>query len=181
MAAKKKKKKTGAQARLFLVFGCLTAAALLASTVLLLVGMLPTLVAMIADRTKKGTLVLTVGAMNLAGCSPFLIELWAKGHTVDIAVSLITEPLTIVVMYCAAGVGYIIDWAMSGIVGTVMVQRAEQRVEDINKTQADVIERWGREVTGEIPVDPYGFPIQQETEETEQSKEDQQKQEVKDQ
>lgn len=160
----KKKSRIGRRARLFLVMGCLAAAALLASTVLLLVGMLPTLVALVADRSKRRTLVLTVGSMNLAGCAPFLIDLWAKGHTVDVALSLVADPLTVIVMYCAAGAGYIIDWAMSGIVGIVMVQRAGQRVKEIENQHAGLVERWGREVTGEIPVDSYGFPLKDEAE-----------------
>lgn len=140
--------------------GLAVAVVALPSTVILLVGLLPTMVAVLIDRSKKRTKSLTVGAMNVAGCVPFLIDLWTTANTLENALSVISDPRTIVVIYSAAAIGYLIDWALSGIVATLMVQRAESRRAEIKKRHADLIERWGREVTGEIPLDPYGFPIE---------------------
>ncbi len=160
MAAKKKsKKKAGRswQIQLMLVFILLAGIAAMSTTMLLLIGMLPTFVALFIDRTAEKTRVLTVGAMNAAGCTPFILQLWTTGAAMDNALTIITDPLTIVVMYCAAGVGYIIDWSISGLVGSVMVQRGGLRRNQIAKRQAELVERWGPEVTGDSPVDAYGF------------------------
>lgn len=156
----KKKKKIGAKAQLLGVVGVFAGIVFMPTTIVLLMGMLPTVVAAVIDRTGKGTKALTVGAMNLAGCTPFLIDLWTKSHTAEMAVTIITDPRTMIVIYSAAGIGYLINWAMTGIVGTVMVQRGGIRLKDIKKRQEALIERWGREVTGELPLDPYGFPIE---------------------
>ncbi len=155
---KGKKKKSGWGLQIIMIFGLLAAVLFMPTTILLVVGMLPTVVAALIDR-KGGARAITVGALNLCGCVPFLMDLWTKGHTTELAVSLIKDPLTIIVMYAAAGIGYMIDWALSGIVATILVQRSTSRMEAIRKRQAELVERWGREVTGELPLDAEGFPV----------------------
>lgn len=160
MAGKKKiKKKAGRswQMQMMLIFILLAGVAAMSTTMLLLIGMLPTFVALFIDRTSEKTRVLTVGAMNAAGCTPFVLQLWTTGVSMDNAITIISDPLTIIVMYCAAGVGYIIDWSISGLVGSVMIQRGSLRRNQIAKRQAELVERWGPEVTGDSPVDIYGF------------------------
>ncbi|PZQ47722.1 MAG: hypothetical protein DI551_02870 [Micavibrio aeruginosavorus] len=129
-----------------------------AVAILLIVGMIPTIVAAIVDRTKGKVRTLTIGAINFAGCAPFALEIFKRGNDLHTAISYVVQPRTIVVMYLAAGVGYMIDWAMTGIVSSIMVQRAKGRTKEIKKQQAQLIERWGVEVTGTIPLDEYGFP-----------------------
>lgn len=51
-----------------------------------------------------------------------------------------------------------VDWALSGIVATVLVERAKGRVEAIRKEQDDLVS-WGTEVKGDMPLDAFGFPI----------------------
>ncbi|MFN3828151.1 MAG: hypothetical protein ACK4NR_11080 [Micavibrio sp.] len=157
---KNKKKSKSWSSQILLVFALLTMVIFMPTTILLLFGMLPTVVAAVVDR-KGGTRAITVGSMNLAGCIPFLLDLWTSGHTAANAVALITNPSTIVVMYAAAAIGYMIDWALSGIIATIMIQRTTARLEAIRKRQDELIERWGPEVTGDIPVDPDGFPLEE--------------------
>ncbi len=169
MAAKKKNSKKNKQApigwmpQILLIFILLAALAAMPTTVVLFFGLLPTVVAFAVDRTKTKTRVLTVGAMNIAGCAPFVLRLWATDHSLDNAFVIITDPRTIIVMYCAAGVGYILDWTVSGLIGTLMVSKATHRREMIKKRQAEMVERWGREVTGEVAVDASGFPVEEDS------------------
>ena len=153
-----KQKKSGWGLQIMMIFGLLAAVLFMPTTILLVVGMLPTVVAALIDR-KGGARAITVGALNLCGCIPFLMDLWTKGHTTELAVSLIADPLTIIVMYAAAGIGYMIDWALSGIVATIMVQRSAARLDAIRKRQEELVTRWGREVSGELPLDAEGFPV----------------------
>lgn len=157
--AKKKKKQRSFQSQIFLIVGVIMAAVFLPSTFLLLVGMLPTPFAVFVDRTKKKNKVITVGALNLAGCAPFLFELWTTGHDFERSVEIVTDPQAIVVMYSAAAVGYLISWAMTGIVASMMYQRGLARKKAVEKRQKELVERWGREVTGELPLDEFGFAI----------------------
>jgi hypothetical protein len=154
----RRRRSGGVRGSFLSIFVLIAAIVFMPTTILLFFGMLPTVVAAVIDRTGKGIKALTVGSMNLAGCTPFLLELWTKGHTVDQAVILITDPRAVIVIYCAAGMGYLIDWTMSGIVKIVMVQRSQVRLKEIRKLQEGLIERWGREVVGDLPLDAYGFP-----------------------
>ena len=158
MAKKRKKSRSTWKAQIFLIAALMLGVVFNALAVILLVGMIPTIVAAIVDRSEGRMRAVTVGAINFAGCTPFLVEVFKKGNTIETAITYITQPRTIVVMYMAAGMGYLIDWAMTGIVSAIMVQRAKARIKEIKKDQKDLIERWGVEVTGTIPLDEYGFP-----------------------
>jgi len=170
MAKKKESKKEGKKVRksggragkkqLLNGMALVMALVFMPTTIFLFLAMLPTIVAGVIDRTGKGTMALTVGSMNLAGATPFLLDLWTTGHTVPDALALITNPRTVIVIYCAAGMGYMINWVLSSMVATIMVQHAGLRLKSIKKRQADLVERWGREVTGDVPLDVFGFPIE---------------------
>jgi hypothetical protein len=48
-----------------------------------------------------------------------------------------------------------------------MVQAGTARSGAIKRRQAELIERWGKEVTGEIPTDRHGFPLEESSPEPE--------------
>jgi len=147
----------------FLILGVTvlgSAALFLPTTIILMIGMLPTAAAAFVDKSGKNLKALTVGGMNLAGTMPFLFDLWASDHTMGNAFRLITNPRTIIVIYCAAAIGYMIEWAMTGIVTAILSQRAEMRLRDIKKAQDRLVQKWGPEVTGELPLDESGFPLE---------------------
>jgi len=134
----------------------------LPTTFMLSIAMLPTLAAAFVDRSKRKSKAITVGAMNLSGAVPFLLDLWTKGHNFEQAIEIVTNPKAIVVMYAAAAIGYLIDWAMTGIIASLLLQRGKARVKAIKKRQKELVDRWGKEVTREIAVDQYGFAIEKE-------------------
>lgn len=150
-------KRTVWQKRLLITLAVGAAGILLPTTLLLFLGMLPTLIVLLFDQTVNKSRVVTVGAMNAAGCMPFVLELWSRGHTVNIALEYAINPRTIIVMYMAAGIGYMIEWVMTGLVAGIMVQKAKTRISEIEKRQNDLETRWGPEVTGEYQLDEEGF------------------------
>ena len=157
--AGKSRKKAKGKAQLTFTFIIIAGVIFIPTTIVLIAGLLPSFVAVFVDRSRKKTKPITVGAMNLAGCSPFLIELWVQGHTVPKALSVISSPMAIVVMYAAAAVGYLLDWAVTGAVANFMYQRGLDRQKAIAKRQAELMERWGKEVTGDVPLDEEGFSL----------------------
>lgn len=148
----------GWKGQVLMIFSLMACVLFSAMSIILVIGMIPTIVAAVVDRTEGRMRMFTVGAINIAGCAPFMIEVFKKGNNVETAVSYIMQPRTIVVMYFAAGMGYLIDWAMTGIVSSIMVKKAQGRLKDIQGAQQELIQRWGPEVTGTIPLDEYGFP-----------------------
>ena len=167
----KDKKENPWKKNLILTFVIIMGVVFLPTSVILFVGMVPTLVAYIADRTVGKEKTLSVGAMNLAGCMPFVLKLWMEGHSMKQAFVYVTQPKTIVIMYFAAAIGYLINWAMSGIWVSVTTQKGQLRLKDIEKEQAALIKRWGKEVNGKIPLDPDGFPYPEKKDEKEKGEE----------
>ncbi len=141
------------------IFALLMAVVFMSSTLLLLIGGLPTLVAFLVDRSERKTKALTVGAMNLAGCFPFLLEMWTQDRSISFALGLLSNPINIVIMYFAAAVGYLLEWAMSGAVASILYQRGGVRKKEIIKRQERLVERWGIEVTGKYMLDQDGFAL----------------------
>ncbi len=157
---KEKKPRRGGKSPMIMIFLVITGGIFLPTAALLSVGMLPTFVAIFVDRHPRKMLAVTVACLNFAGCSPYLFDLWIKGHYLDDALLTIMNPQAIILMYGAAGVGYMLDWALSGLVAGVLYQRGLARQKTIIERQQELAERWGREVTGEIPLDPNGFPLE---------------------
>lgn len=157
--AKKNKKPSGWKGHVFLIMALISSVVFSAVMVIFVIGMIPTLVAGIVDKTYGRIRCLTVGALNFAGCAPFMIEVFKKGNDVSMAIAYMVQPRTIVVIYFAAAMGYLIDWAMTGIVSSIMVQRARGKLKSIEKQKEDLSERWGPEVTGTMPLDEFGFAI----------------------
>ncbi|MFA5593602.1 MAG: hypothetical protein WC989_09865 [Micavibrio sp.] len=157
MAPKRKKRSWGWRGQILLIATIMAGFVFSATAIIFAIGMIPTIVAAIVDRTEGRLRAMTIGAMNFAGCMPFAIEVFTKGNSIDIAINYIVQPRTIVVMYFAAAMGYLIDWAMTGIVSSIMIQRGRKRLKDIEKSKVEMTERWGPEVTGTIPLDEYGF------------------------
>jgi len=168
MAKKNKRKKIEWQFQVLLILLVFLSVLFFPTTALLMVGMLPTIVLFLVDRSKGKVKTMTVGAMNLAGCTPFVIEMWMTAHTLETSIEFITTPRTIVVMYFSAAIGYMIDWALTGIVSTIMYEKGKIRLDQIEKEQDHLVERWGMEVTGKLPMDAYGFAIPEEELESQQ-------------
>lgn len=156
--AKRKKNSVGWKGQIFLIVGILCCLMFSAIAVIMVVGMIPTIVATIVDRTEGRMRSMTIGAINFAGCAPFMVEVFKKGNNLETAITYILQPRTIVVIYFAAAMGYLIDWAMTGIVSSILVQKTKSRLKEIQKNQKDLTERWGVEVTGTVPLDEFGFP-----------------------
>jgi len=133
----------------------------LPTTVFLLFGMMPTIAAFVSDRSVGRNKTVCVGAMNFAGCFPFLLEFWTEfgQQTVENAFRLAADLETIIVIYMLAAGGYAIDKAVTGITATLIIQKAQKRARKIDKEQEKLIKRWGEKVTGQYQLDDYGFPI----------------------
>lgn len=165
MAKPKKRKIKKKGLRVFLPFFLCVALLLsimaVPSTILLAVGMLPTLSAFMFDRTHNKTKTVAVGAMNLAFCMFYLTNLWSGGNTISVSLSTITDPVAIIVMYTGAVVGYFIDWLLSGLSSSVLYKKTQRRQKAIIEKQGKLRDRWGQKVTGSIPLNKDGFPVLQ--------------------
>lgn len=137
----------------------------LPTTFLIAVGMLPTFVALAVDREPGKNKSFTIGAMNFAGCFPYLLDLWTRSNSMDLAVHHISDPKTIIIIYSAAGVGYLINWFVTMAVSSILVQRSRARIAKIEEEKQDMEQRWGKKVNGQYNLDEKGFVIQRSSDE----------------
>ncbi len=142
------KNKLSFKGRLFLIFMTLLGLAFLPTSMLLFVGMLPSMVAFFLAPMGVGARAATVSAMNLAGCLPFVLKLWSLENDFETSFMLVSDPQVITIMYMSAAFGYMIDWVVTGIVSSFLYQKGLTRMEAIKKRQEVLISQWGEGVTG---------------------------------
>ncbi len=155
MAKKKKSGKKGKKGnglsfkgRLFLIGLILLGIIFLPTSMLLLVGMLPSGFAFIIGHRGRGVRASTVAAMNLSGCTPYIFKLWASGNNFEVSLDILSDPQTIMIMYLAAAFGYMIDFVVTGLVSSYLFQKGVRRMRAIKERQKVIISHWGREVAG---------------------------------
>lgn len=142
--AGKKKKKFGLTGMLMAIIFAFGAVMMMPSTMVFVIGMVPTAVALFSDTSKAKTAGTTIGPINFAGVLVPLLELWQRGHTVDIAMDIIAEPMMLLFMYGAAGIGAFLYMNLPPLIGTIIRRQAKNRVEKIEKTQKEMIKTWGQ-------------------------------------
>lgn len=121
---------------------------LLPTTLVTLVLGLPTLVALLVDRSRERYLVATVGLLNLCGLLPALIALWNRGQSIDAAFRLLTDLLYWLVAFGAAGVGWAIFISLPPLLTSYFGLISQRRLQQLRKRQKQLIEAWGEDVTG---------------------------------
>lgn len=113
------------------------------TAMVLAIGMLPTFVAAIVDRTAGKLAARCVGLLNVCGVLPFVLQLWSHGHTVTAAKHLLTNVLDLSAMFAAAAVGWLLFLAIPPVVSAVLRVQAERRAAALRARQKKLVEEWG--------------------------------------
>ncbi len=116
------------------------------TAVLVIVGMVPSFVAYIIDRDPAKSAGMTVTPINICGILPFTMDMWKHQHTMSAALHLLGDPITVLVMYGAAAVGWALYFIIPPIVSNFEVLRAQSRIETLIAKKAELIEEWGPDV-----------------------------------
>lgn len=124
------------------------------TVIVLAVAMIPTGVAFLVERGKGYYGGLTVGCMNLAGASPYLFDLWFKGHNVPAATAIITNVFAWMMFYGAAMFGWAIYSTTPSLVSTFMTMTSGRRITALRAQQRDLVQKWGPDV--ESVYEPEG-------------------------
>ncbi|MEQ9200291.1 MAG: hypothetical protein RLN80_09905, partial [Rhodospirillales bacterium] len=120
-----------------------------ASLIMLLVGMLPTIVARIIDRSESRMRFVSVGGLNLAGLSPYLISLWFGRNDLETAAYLIFDPLALLVIYGLSAVGWVMYNMTPPLVGAVLEMTSQRRMTALREKQRSLVTEWGPEITSD--------------------------------
>jgi hypothetical protein len=161
---KNKVKKLGFKTLMILFFSALTAIIFTPTSLILLIGMLPTLVAYLVDRSLEKNKTFTIGAMNFAGCFPYLLGLWKSENSLAASLNYLENPETIIFIYSIAALGYVINWLVTMGIATLLRKKSALRLERIEKEKEKLRKRWGDKVNGKYELDGHGFPMLKEDE-----------------
>ncbi len=122
------------------------------TTFLVLLGMLPTIVAFFAGRDDRGYAAVCIGSINFVGVYPALEALWAGDRKPDL-VDIVFDPLTLTIMYAAAGLGWLLYLSVPPVIQTITGFMGQRRIESLKSDQKALIAEWGDELA-EDGVDP---------------------------
>lgn len=117
-----------------------------ATVVLLFVGMLPSVVAYVIDRTPQKYATFCVGGMNFCGVFPYVLDLWETAHRTGDAFKILTNVFALLAMYGSAAFGWALYSAIPPVVVAVLTVIAQRRVSQLRTNQRRIIEEWGEDV-----------------------------------
>lgn len=149
MAAKGKRRRSGRGIWTFLLLILPACLVILPTTIVFGIGMVPTMVAYMVDRDPEKSAPITVGGLNFCGCMPYAIDLWKHGHNLTAAMKVFADPLSWLIMYGAAAVGWAFYYGIPPAVASAEVMRAEKRVEVLKQAKVALVQEWGPEVAGD--------------------------------
>ncbi|MEI8394329.1 MAG: hypothetical protein WCF85_06300 [Rhodospirillaceae bacterium] len=126
----------------------MTPAALFAlpTTLLAVVGLIPTAVAYLVDRDPDKLAPITVGALNICGILPFVMGMWKHGHTMSESLRLLGDPFTWLVIYGAAALGWGFYFLVPPMIANFEIMRAESRIMALHEAKRELVVEWGPEV-----------------------------------
>lgn len=121
---------------------------------LLLIGMAPSIVAVIIDNRPGKVTARAIAYLNFTGALPFALQLWTGPNSISGAIELASDPTSLMIMYSAAAAGWALNFIMSPIMTAYLSVQHEARARSISKRQEALIKEWGGEVKGQAAGQP---------------------------
>lgn len=114
--------------------------------VFLILAMLPTVVAFVVDRTPSRNGWVAVAGLNFSGVAPYLMKLWFETHSMSAAMKMLSNPFDLIVMYGAAGLGWVLHMSLPPVVEAWLDVTSQRRLTQLRTTQRKLLGEWGEEV-----------------------------------
>ena len=123
----------------------------LPTLLLLVIGMLPTMAAVFTERGSGRQAWVSVGGLNFAGLSNWLLKLWFAHHTLGYAIDELRTITPLIVAYAGAALGWMLYLAMPPLVNAVTTVTSQRRVVTLAAQQRKLVELWGDAVIAREP------------------------------
>lgn len=118
----------------------------LPTVIFLGISLFPSFVALLVDRSPRRYGAITVGGMNFAGVFPYLLDLWIGEHSVPHGLTILQDPLALMVIFGSAGLGWMLFAGTPVIVASYLGMTSSRRLGNLRSKQKQLIDDWGAEV-----------------------------------
>lgn len=140
-------KKGGIMGMILGVFAAIMAVMMLPTTLVVVIGLVPSAVAFFVDTSRDRMLGPIVMSLNVAGVLPLVLKLWQHGHTMNAAVDILTEPFMMALVLTPSAFGWLLFNYTPQLVSGIMRRRAESRIRTLEKYQEDLVQQWSNAVS----------------------------------
>lgn len=113
---------------------------------LVLLGLLPTFVAMYVDASKDRSSVKIIGACNAAGIVPPVAKVLASGTSASNVQAVLLNAETWLFMLGGAGFGWALVWVFPRAAHAVLDFIQKANVAALEKKQQQIVDEWGGDV-----------------------------------
>lgn len=141
-----KKKKKKANLPLLISVGLIAVVFLKTTAIFLVMGMLPSIVSYYADISHSKKYFRSLATCNLAGVMPYAAEMIARHNTSSSFVAVATDGITWLVIFSAAGFGWVLVSVCPSIARYIIDLLQKGRISRIEHIQRKLVEEWGIEV-----------------------------------
>jgi hypothetical protein len=145
-AEKTTKKKSKGKMTLYIILTVISMFFLKTTTIFVIIGMFPAVVAYYADLSKKMLYFRSLAACNLAGVLPFAGDMISRNNTLSGFISIATDPMTWLVILGASGGGVLLAIVCPMIAHSFIDLTQQNRIISIELRQRRIVEEWGTEV-----------------------------------
>jgi hypothetical protein len=121
--------------------------------VLCIIGLLPTIVAFCVDRDREHSSATAIGAMNCAGLTPFVIDLWIRGQTMGNAFHILGDANSWLIILGASAIGQMIVAVVPQALATLTLAHCELRIKTLKQNLEQLKNSWGPDVGTTKPLD----------------------------
>ncbi|MER2519541.1 MAG: hypothetical protein ABTQ34_02505 [Bdellovibrionales bacterium] len=121
--------------------------------VLMAIGLIPTLVAIFTDTDREKYSATAVGAMNVAGLTPFVVELWTKGQTLGHVFEILKDANNWLVILGSAAIGQLLLFVVPQITASMTSAHYDIRLKTLKANLEELKNTWGPDVATTKPLE----------------------------
>ncbi|GIL39048.1 hypothetical protein [Roseiterribacter gracilis] len=124
-------------------------AVFLPTTITAAFAMIPSILSYFFDRDPKRSQTLCIAALNAAGSTPVLLELWGRWNSVAGAISLIAQVRPWMWAWGGAALGYALCLLIPPVAAQMVRGGLQNKLNDLEKHAKDMRQAWGEDVAPE--------------------------------
>lgn len=116
------------------------------TTIFIIIGMMPSIVAYYGDTSKTRLYFRALAAANLAGVIPFAGDMMTRGNSLSGFISVSTQPMTWLTVFGSAIFGSLLMVTCPMLARYFLDLTQQNRIITIEQKQKRIVEEWGEEV-----------------------------------